>query len=111
MSYTHFITQFTAIISENYTCPFSNAQIDFPGFASVLCNARSVSNEALEALFLFPQRNGGAAVELDGETENSVNQFLSKAATNISMIQILEKLFFLILTGRFLNLVAQKTGL
>lgn len=88
LSYTHFITQFTAIISENYTCPFSNAQIDFPGFASVLCNARSVSNEALEALFLFPQRNGGAAVELDGETENSVNQFLSKAATNISMIQM-----------------------
>ena len=54
----------------------------------MLCNARSVSNEALEALFLFPQRNGGAAVELDGETENSVNQFLSKAATNISMIQM-----------------------
>lgn len=88
LTYTHFISQFTAIISENYTCPFSNAQVDFPGFASVLCNAKSVSNEALEALFLFPQRNGGAAVELDGETENSVNQFLSKAATNISMIQM-----------------------
>lgn len=88
LTYTHLISQFTAIISENYTCPYSNAQIDFPAFASVLCNAKSVSNEALEALFLFPQRNGGAAVELDGETENSVNQFLSKAATNISMIQM-----------------------
>lgn len=88
LPYTHFISQFTAIVSENYTAPYPNAQIDFPGFAGVLCNARSIPNEALEALFLFPQRKGGASVELAGETENSLREFLSKSASNISMIQM-----------------------
>lgn len=88
LPYTHFVSQFTAIISESYTAPYSNAHVDFPGFASVLCNARSIPNEALEALFLFPQRKGGAAVELAGETENSLREFLSKSASNISMIQM-----------------------
>lgn len=88
LPYTHFVSQFTAIVSESYTAPYSNAQVDFPAFAGVLCNARSIPNEALEALFLFPQRKGGAAVELAGETENSLREFLSKSASNISMIQM-----------------------
>ncbi len=88
LPFTHFLTQFTAIVSENYTCPYTNATVDFPRFAGVLCDAKSIHNEALEALFLFPQRKGGAAVELGGEMENSMREFLSKAASNISMLQM-----------------------
>ena len=88
LSYTHFLAQFTAIISENYTCPYTNAQTDFPSLAEILCEAKPIPNNALEALFLFPQRKGGAAVELDGETEKSMRDFLSKAASSISMIQM-----------------------
>lgn len=88
LPYLHFIAQFTAIVSEQYTCPYVNAEVDFGNFASILTYAKSISNEALEALFLFPQRKGGAAVELDGETENSMREYLSKAASNISMIQM-----------------------
>lgn len=86
--YTHFLAQFTAIVSENYTCPFSNAQVDFPALANVLAEARSIPNESLEALFLFPQRKGGSVVDLDQDAEKSVREFLSKAATSISMIQM-----------------------
>lgn len=88
LPYLHFISQFTAIVSEQYTCPYINAEVDFANFANVLSDAKSISNEALEALFLFPQRRGGAAVELGGETENSMREYLSKAASNISMIQM-----------------------
>lgn len=88
LSYTHFLAQFTAIISENYTCPYTNAQTDFPALACVLCEAKPIPNDALEALFLFPQRKGGAAVELDGDTEKSMRDFLSKSASSISMIQM-----------------------
>lgn len=88
LPYTHFLAQFTAIVSENYTCPFTNAQTDFNALANVLSDARSIPNEALEALFLFPQRKGGATVELDQDTEKSMREFLSKAAAAISMVQM-----------------------
>lgn len=88
LPFTHFLAQFTAIISENYTCPFTNAQADFPVISSVLCDAKSIPNDALEALFLYPQRKGGSAVELDQETEKTMREFLSKSASSISMIQM-----------------------
>lgn len=88
LPYTHFLAQFTAIISENYTCPFTNAQSDFPILANVLSAARSIPNEALEALFMFPQRKNGSSVELDQDTEIAMREFLSKSAANISMIQM-----------------------
>lgn len=88
LPYTHFLAQFTAIVSENYTCPFTNAQTDFNALANVLSDARSIPNEALEALFLFPQRKGGATVELDQDTEKSMREFLSKSAAGISMAQM-----------------------
>lgn len=88
LPYMHFLAQFTAIVSENYTCPFTNAQTDFNALASVLSDARSIPNEALEALFLFPQRKGGVTVELDQDTEKSMREFLSKSAAGISMVQM-----------------------
>lgn len=88
LPYTHFLAQFTAIVSENYTCPFTNAQTDFNALANVLSDACSIPNEALEALFLFPQRKGGATVELDQDTEKSMREFLSKSAAGISMVQM-----------------------
>lgn len=88
LPYMHFLAQFTAIVSETYTCPFTNAQTDFNALASVLSDARSIPNEALEALFLFPQRKGGATVELDQDTEKSMREFLSKSAAAISMVQM-----------------------
>lgn len=88
LPYMHFLAQFTAIVSENYTCPFTNAQTDFNALARILSDARSIPNEALEALFLFPQRKGGATVELDQDTEKSMREFLSKSAAGISMVQM-----------------------
>lgn len=86
--YTHFLAQFTAIISDDYTCPFTNAQADFPALSGVLTDSHSIPTEALESLFLFPQRNGENILNVEGDTEKSMRDFLSKSATNISMIQM-----------------------
>lgn len=102
LPFTHFLAQFTAIISENYTCPFNNAQVDFEPLASVLCEAKPIPNDALEALFLFPQRKGGAAVELDGDTENTMREFLAKTASGVSMIQMFISTVPLLALGKIL---------
>ena len=85
LPYLHFIAQFTAIVSESYTCPYINAQCDYPIFATVLSGAKPVNNEALEALFLYTRKNSGIESE---DTEKALKDFLSKAASNISMIQM-----------------------
>lgn len=85
LPYLHFIAQFTAIISESYTCPYVNAQCDYPTFATVLSGAKPVNNEALEALFLYTRKNSGIENE---DTEKSVKEFLAKSAANISLIQM-----------------------
>ncbi|MCK9170674.1 MAG: DUF5312 domain-containing protein [Treponema sp.] len=88
LPYLHFIAQFTAIISESYTCPFSNALTDFQAFARVLSNCMPVSNEALEALFLFPQRKAASTLELDSDNEKALRDFLKRSVSAFSMIQM-----------------------
>lgn len=87
LPFTHFIAQFTAIVSENYTCPYSNARIDFDHFSRVMSNASTISNEVLEALFLFPLRSSSHGISMDGDTERALNEFLSRSANNIAIIQ------------------------
>lgn len=84
----HFVSQFTAIISESYTCPFVNAKIDYPAFARVLSAASSVSNEVLEALFLFPQKKNEGINVLEGDGEKTIREFMNYATGAISMIQM-----------------------
>lgn len=88
LPYLHFLAQFTAIISDSYTCPFSNAQADYPAFARVLSNGVPVSNEALEALFLFPQRKQMKVLDLDSDNEKALREFLAKSASMFSMMQM-----------------------
>jgi len=88
LPYIHFLTQFTAIVSDSYTCPFSNAETDFPAFARVLSNGVPVANEALEALFLFPQRKASSSLDIDSDNEKALREFLKKSISTFSMIQM-----------------------
>jgi hypothetical protein len=88
LPYLHFISQFTAIISDSYTCPFSNAETDLPSFARVLSNGLPVSNEVLEALFLFQRRKSVTTLELDADSEKALKEFLKKSVSTFSMIQM-----------------------
>lgn len=88
LPYLHFIAQFTDLISNSYTCPYLNAQADFPAFARVLQCASSISKEALQALFLYPHRNSLRSEGLDTESEKALNDFTAKSVACISMIQM-----------------------
>lgn len=102
LPYLHFIAQFTAIISDSYTCPFMNAETDFPAFARVLSNGMPVSNEALEALFLFLQRKSASTLELDSDNEKALREFLKKSVSTFSMIQMFITTVPVITIGRII---------
>ena len=88
LPYAHFISQFTAVASENFTCPYASARADYSSFSTVLSNPISIPTEALQALFMFPQRKSAKPVVLDGEIEKSMQDFMAKALSSISMIQM-----------------------
>ncbi len=87
LPFIHFSSQFTAIISSSYTCPFTNAQSDYTAFARVLQSTTPIPKEALESLFLYSQRAalGGRANE---EIEKALREFINKAVTCFSSIQM-----------------------
>ena len=87
LPFIHFSSQFTAIISSSYTCPFTNAQTDYPAFARVLQSTSPIPKEALESLFLYSQRAalGGRANE---DIEKALREFINKAVICFSSIQM-----------------------
>ncbi len=88
LPFLHFLAQFTTVVSDSYTCPFRNAEADIPAFARVLSGAVSVSNEAMEALFLYFRRDSMKNIALSENTEKALRDFLSEAASCFSMIQM-----------------------
>lgn len=88
LPFLHFIAQFTSIVSDSYTCPYLNARTDFPAFARILQNASSIPKEVLQALFLYPYRNSLRDNGLDAESEKSLNEFIAKSVSYISIIQM-----------------------
>ena len=94
LPYLHFIAQFTAIISEAYTCPYTNAQVDYPIFASVLADAKSIPQEALDALYLYVSRRGKTDIGVNNnnnaeyDSDAAMKEFMAKAISHISMIQM-----------------------
>ena len=88
LPFIHFISQFTAIASEDYTCPYDNAEDDYPAFARTLSNPASIPTEALQALFMFPQRKNAKTAVAEGELEEAMQDFISRALSSISMIQM-----------------------
>ena len=53
LPYLHFMSQFTNIAGDLYTCPYRLAINDFDAFAAVFSSTASVQNEVLEAMLLF----------------------------------------------------------
>lgn len=89
LQYTHFLAQFTAVVSESYTCPFTNAQLDYPAFASVLSDAKPIPNEALEALLLYSLKvNSNGNEPSETNNEKVLREYMAKAASHVSMIQL-----------------------
>lgn len=86
LPFTHFLSQFTSIISSSFTCPYTNAQTDYNDFAKVLRRASNISKEAMESLFLYPQKNNLMQDENE-DLDNSLREFTIKFKSCVGVIQ------------------------
>lgn len=87
LPYIHFLSQFTNVTSNLYTCPYRNAIVDFNIFASVFSNTCNVGNEILQAIYLFSQRKILNDPVMEKNLEKAVKEFMDKALTHFSSIQ------------------------
>lgn len=88
LSFIHFISQFTTVASDTYTCPFDAARNDFPEFAKVLNAALAVNTETIQALFLFYQKkNTKTLAHSSQEIERQLVNFVSDSAMKFSKIK------------------------
>ena len=87
MQYLHFISQFTNITGDVYTCPYSNAVMDYNELASVFANIQPIENEVLEAIFLFSQRKHLTTNAQDKDIEKAVKEFMVKAVAFLGTIK------------------------
>jgi hypothetical protein len=88
LPFLHFMAQFTNVSGSEFTCPYRNARTDYDLFASVFNDVRTFQNETLEAVFLFTAKKGITNNAQDKDVERAVKEFLIKANSNLSLIQM-----------------------
>ena len=87
LQYVHFIAQFTNIMGDVYTCPYSNSTMDFNALAAVFSAMRPIQNEVLEAIYLFSQRKHLTINAQDKDIEKAVREFMVKASAFMGTIR------------------------
>ena len=87
LQYVHFIAQFTNIMGDVYTCPYSNGTMDYNALAAVFYAMRPIQNEVLEAIYLFSQRKHLTINAQDKDIEKAVREFMVKASAFMGTIR------------------------
>ncbi|MBO4532702.1 MAG: hypothetical protein J5726_03285 [Treponema sp.] len=87
LQYVHFIAQFTNIMGDVYTCPYSNGTMDYNALAAVFSAMRPIQNEVLEAIYLFSQRKHLTINAQDKDIEKAVREFMVKASAFMGTIR------------------------
>ena len=103
LQYIHFISQFTNISGDSFTCPYSNALLDYNELSSVFACIQPIQNEVLEALFLFSQRKHLTTNAQDKDIEKAVKEFMVKALAFFGTIQSFSNNVPIKNLGRVLN--------
>ena len=103
LPFLHFLSQFTNISGDAYTCPYSNARNDFIHFAKVFTNVLTVENNVLEAIFLFSQRKNITDNAQEKDIDKAVNEFLSKTNMHFSTIQMFISGIPIVKLGKIIN--------
>ena len=103
LPFLHFLSQFTNISGDAYTCPYSNARNDYIYFAKVFTNVLTVENNVLEAIFLFSQRKNITDNAQEKDIDKAVNEFLSKTNMHFSTIQMFISGVPIVKLGKIIN--------
>ncbi|MCR4822831.1 MAG: DUF5312 domain-containing protein [Treponema sp.] len=86
LPFNRFISLFSDNGDKGKTSPFGQVFTEIELFSRVLCNNIDISDELLEALFMFAFRNSKHAS--DEETGRDAGEFLNKAHSNLSLLQM-----------------------
>lgn len=101
----HLCSQFTNIAGDSYTCPYKNSRNDYDILAALFSSIETVSNEILEAIFLYSKKreiDGNENVQ-DKDIESAIKQFLTKANGNLAKIQIFISAVPVMKVGKIIN--------
>ena len=72
--------------SAGFSCPFSQMEAEIDSFASIMCSSLEIPDEFIEALYLFAIRNSKHVN--DEESGRDAGEFLSKAHSNLGLLQM-----------------------
>jgi len=103
LPFLHFTAQFTNLADDTYTCPYRNATLDFEPFSAVFTNVHSIQNEVLEAIYLYVQRKDLKSTASQQDIERGVKEFMAKAVSKLSAIQIFISTIPVIKIGKIIN--------
>lgn len=83
LPFTRFLSLFSSTMENVYTCPFSQLESEIGLFAKTLSWPIALTDEVLEALYLFSEKNSRSykAGELDAD---AAANFMNKAKSNLT---------------------------
>ncbi|MCQ2610441.1 MAG: DUF5312 domain-containing protein [Treponema sp.] len=91
LPYERFINAFTVGGNNTYSCRFEMVSSELNVFARIMCNLKSIPEEALTAIYLF---SADKIVPVDstanGDDERA-KEFMDKSAANIALIKMFAK--------------------
>ena len=103
LPFLHFISQFTNITGNSYTCPYSHAENDFALFSKVFTNVLTLQNDTLEAIYLFSQRKNINSNVQEKDIDKAVKDFMSQTNAHFTNIQMFISGIPFMALGRVIN--------
>ena len=89
LPFQRFISLFSTVVENNYSCSFSSLENEISSFARILCNGMKIPHEVFEALYLFSRRNtSGKTTESIDDVSNKAADFMDKANSQIAMMRM-----------------------
>lgn len=85
LPFTRFLSEFSDNSNEIYSCPYAGLSSEISTFARCLCNSFVVTDELLEAFYIFSRRKKSLHENSD---EDEASQFLDKAHASIALIHM-----------------------
>lgn len=86
LPFTKFLSSFSTLTEDINSLSFGQAQSEISAFAKSLCNSFIISDELLEALYLFSIKHNKTTAAANTEAEAS--QFLDKAHASIALLHM-----------------------
>lgn len=89
LPFQRFLTLFSTVIENNYTCSFKNMGNEINSFARILCNGMKISDEVFESLFVFTNKSLSKKKTQVSEYDiEKAGDFMEKAKSQITMMRM-----------------------